>query len=151
VQFAPAPKVAAQLLVWEKSPVAAPIEIVVDPVPEFVTVTVLPALVVPTVCEVNVKLEGDGVTVTVPVPVPVNATCCGEFAALLVTVIFPDKDPVTVGENVAVTVQVAPAPNELPQLLVCPKLALAPTEIEVDAEPVFFTVIACPALVVPTA
>lgn len=50
--------------------------------PVFFTVTVLPALVVPTVCAANVSLVGVTVTVTVAAaPVPVSVTVCGEFAA----------------------------------------------------------------------
>ena len=73
VQLPPAANVLVQLLVWAKSPVAAPMESVVDAVPVFFTVTVWLGLVVPTVCELNVKLEGVSVIVTT-VPVPVRLT-----------------------------------------------------------------------------
>jgi hypothetical protein len=65
-----------------KSPVV-PIESDVLTLPVFLTVTVLPALVVPTACEANVSLVGVTVTV-VPaedVPVPAKLTICGEFVA----------------------------------------------------------------------
>jgi hypothetical protein len=81
VQLPPAASVLEQLLVCAKSPVAAPIESGVATAPVFFTVTFWLGLVVPTVCEVNVKLVGDGVTMTVPVPVPDRVTICGEFDA----------------------------------------------------------------------
>jgi len=57
-----------------KSPVV-PNEIDVDPVPAFLTVTVLAALVVPTLCLANVSLVGVAVTTTVGAfPVPVSLT-----------------------------------------------------------------------------
>jgi len=55
-------------------------ESVVVPVPVFFTVTGWLALVVPTVCDVNVKLVGVGATMTEN-PVPVRLTDCGEFDA----------------------------------------------------------------------
>ena len=67
VQLAPAASVVEQVFVCAKSPVAAPMESVVVPVPIFFTVTGWLALVVPTVCDVNVKLVGvDCVTVDMP-------------------------------------------------------------------------------------
>jgi hypothetical protein len=57
-----------------KSPLAA-MESDVDPVPVFFTVTVLAALVVPTVCLANVSLVGVAVTTTLAAfPVPVSFT-----------------------------------------------------------------------------
>src|ERR1700683_2479157 len=74
VQEAPALSVAPQVLVSAKSPLDV-IVIAVFAEPVFFTATVLPALVVPTACEVNVKAGGVTVTVTtVPVPVPVRLT-----------------------------------------------------------------------------
>ena len=80
VQLAPAVSELGQALVWAKSPVAAPMESVVVPVPVFFTVTGWLGLVVPTVCDVNVKLVGVGATITEN-PVPVRLTDCGEFVA----------------------------------------------------------------------
>jgi hypothetical protein len=73
VQLDPAFRVVEQLFVCAKSPVAAPMESVVFAVPVFFTVTVWLGLVVPTVCELNVKLDGVNVIVTI-VPVPVRLT-----------------------------------------------------------------------------
>jgi len=117
VQDAPAFSVLPQVLVCAKSPVAAPIVSVVDNVPVFFTVTTLAALVVPTVCEANVKLDGVVVTVT-PVPVPDSVTVCGELVAESVIEILPGSDPPTVGVNDTVTVQLVPICNRLPQLFI---------------------------------
>ena len=53
------------------------------PVPVFVSVTVCPALVVPTFCAANVRLAGESGTAGA-VPVPVRLTVCGLPAALSV-------------------------------------------------------------------
>lgn len=98
---------------------AAPIVSGVDPVPVLVTVKDMLLLVVPTGCDGNVKLVGEGVTMTV-VPVPDNITLCGEVDELSVIVIEPGRLPPVVGENVTLTVQVAPPANEVPQLFVWP-------------------------------
>lgn len=97
----------------------------------------------------------DGVTVTVVRPVPDRPTVCGEFDAESVTEIVPESDPVAVGTKVVVTVQLTPAFNvagETGQLLVCAKFVLAAMEtVVLPVLPVFFTVIAWLALVLPTA
>ena len=56
-----------------KSPLAAN-ESDVLMVPVFLIVTILAALVVPTVCAANVSLVGVAVTTTAATPVPVNFT-----------------------------------------------------------------------------
>lgn len=73
---APAASEVPQVFVWPKFPLDV-IKIVVEVEPAFFTVTILPVLVVPIACEVNVKVAG--VTVTEPpppppVPVPVKFT-----------------------------------------------------------------------------
>jgi hypothetical protein len=123
-------------------------------VPVFFTVTTLAALVVPIVCAVKVSLVGVAVTTTAALPVPVRLTICGEFEAESVTEIVPESEPVAVGAKVAFTVQLTPAFNvvgETGQLLVCAKFVLAAIETVVFPVPVFFTVIAWLALVLPTA
>lgn len=108
VQFVPAASVLVQVVLdCAKSPVGVPTEIVVDAVPELVTVNDMGPLVVPTVCDGNVKLVGAGVTMTV-VPVPDRVTVWGEFAALSVMVTVPGRLPPVVGANVTLIVQVAP-------------------------------------------
>jgi len=91
----------------------------VDAVPVLVTVKDMLLLVVPTVCDGNVKLVGAGVTITV-VPVPDKVTLCGEVDALSVIVMVPGRLPLVVGENVTLIVQVAPPAKEVPQLFVWP-------------------------------
>jgi hypothetical protein len=91
-------------------------ESVVVPVPVFFTETGWLALVVPTVCDVNVRLDGVGATITEN-PVPVRLTDCGEFDAWSVIMIDPVRVPVAVGVKVTLNVQLAPAPSELPQVL----------------------------------
>ena len=121
VQLRPAPSELPQVLpLSAKSPVAAPTESVVDNVLVFFTVTVWLVLVVPSSCEVNVKLAGVAVTVTVgaPVPVPDRVTICGELVALSVIEIVPGSDPFAVGVNDTVMVQLVPTCNRVPQLFI---------------------------------
>jgi len=150
VQLAPDASVLEQLLVCAKSPVAAPMESVVLAVPVFFTATVWLGLVVPTVCEEKVKLDGVNVIVTI-VPVPVRLTVCGEFEAWSVIKIEPVRVPDAVGVNVTVSVQLAPGPSDAPQLFVCAKSPVAaPMESVVDTVPVFLTDTVWLILVVPT-
>src|ERR1700726_2366781 len=149
------PSVVPQVLVCVKSPLAGAIEIGVDAVPVFFTVTVFAALVVFTVCAANVSLVGETVTTAVaPVPVPFRFTFCGEFVALSVTNIVPVRVPVVVGLNVTETVQFVLAVNVAPHGVVpLPATAKSPPgaiESDVLTEPVFLTVTVLPALVVPT-
>lgn len=147
------PSVVGQLLVCAKFPVAAPIVSGVDPVPVFLTVTVLDGLVVPTAWEANVNVAGVTVITTVAAfPVPVRLTVWGELDALSVIEIEPVRVPVAVGVNVTVIVQLAgEGPSVVGQLLVCAKSPVAGAIVSgVEAVPVFFTVTVLPALVVPT-
>jgi hypothetical protein len=138
-----------------KSPVV-PNESEVVPVPVFFIVTVLAALVVPTVCAANVSLVGVAVITTVAAfPVPLSVTICGEFVALSVTESVPVRVPVVVGLNVTEIVQLALLPaSVVPHGVVPPATAakspLAANESGVLAVPVFFTVTTFAALVVPT-
>ena len=98
------------------------------------------------------KAKLTGVNVTGATAVPVSVTICGEFKPASVIVITPEMLPVVEGVNVAVMVQVAPAPRVLVQVLDdALKSPLNAVAMLVDWPPVFFTVIALPALVVPTA
>jgi hypothetical protein len=56
-------------------------------------------------------------TVPLLVPVPDKVTICGEFVAWSVIEMLPDSGPATLGVNVALMVQDAPASSRLPQLL----------------------------------
>ena len=114
-----APSVFPQVFVCAKSPLAE-IEIGVDAVPVFFTVTTLATLVVPIACDVNVSVVGVAVTTTVPAfPVPVRLTVCGEFVALSVIEIDPVSVPAASGVKVTLIVQLAgEGPNVVPQVLV---------------------------------
>ncbi len=82
----------------------------------FVTVTVLTVLVV--VSTWLPKFKVVGLTVTGTTPLPVNDTICGLSLAPSLIVNVPARDPVVVGANVTLTVQVPPAASDLPQVFV---------------------------------
>src|SRR5208282_4477116 len=83
--------------------------------------------------------------------VPVKDTCCGLAAALSVNVMLPVSVPAAVGVKVTEMVQLALAARLVPQVLVCAKLPVAAMPlIDRAPAPVFFKVIVCAALVVPT-
>jgi len=116
----------------------------------FVIVTVFVAVeVTATLPKAKVAAEN----VTGATAVPVSVTICGEFRPASVIVITPEILPVVEGVNVAVMVQVAPAPRVLVHVLLdgALKSPLNAVAMLVDSPPVFFTVITLPALVVPTA
>jgi len=121
----------------------------------FVTVTLSGALVVPTVCDPNVKLLGVTVTVAAAlVPVPVSVTVCGLPVALSVNVIVPVRVPVTVGLNVIENTHGSASTAMLGH---CASVAPAKSPLVVilvnvnGFPPVFDTVTICAGLVVPTA
>jgi hypothetical protein len=75
VQAPPAAMVAPQLWLTAKSPEAATEVRLKAAVPEFVSVTVRAALVVPVVCDPKVRAEGDSAAAgAVATPVPESAT-----------------------------------------------------------------------------
>jgi hypothetical protein len=122
--------------------------------PVLLTAKLSAPLVVPTACEPYVKLLGVTVTVAVPpVPVPVSVTICGLPAALSVNVIVPVRGPVAVGVNVIENTHGAAstamlghcasvAPAKSPDVTMLVNVTVTP--------PMFDTVTACAALVVPT-
>ena len=69
---------------------------------------------------------------------PVSETVWGLLEAESVSVSVPLRVPVAVGEKVTETLQLAPAPREVPQLLLCAKSPLAATEVMVTAPDVPF-------------
>src|SRR5271165_1760207 len=81
----------------------------------LVTVTVLAALLVPTVTVP--KARAVGVTDTGICPVPVSDIVCGLLGALSVMVTLPLDSPAAVGVNFTVMVQVPPAATLVPQVL----------------------------------
>lgn len=112
-------------------------------------VAVCAALVLPT--EMLPKANVAGESATGATAVPVRLTICGELDAVSAIVMAPEMLPVVVGENVELTMQLAPAASDVPQLLVWVKSPLDVMEMVVDAPPVFFTVTGLLALLVPTA
>jgi hypothetical protein len=122
VQLAPAANELPQVLVSAKSPalvpvIAMPVMLKVV-VPTLVRVTVFAGLVVPTATEPKSKLVGESFAV---VPIPLSVTFCGLPGALSVTDSLPVRFPICVGSKVTLTVQLAPAASELPQVWVCAK------------------------------
>jgi hypothetical protein len=118
VQLALAANELPQPSVSPKSPGSVPasvtLVIVIGVVPTFFSVTVLAALLQPTVTEPKLRLLGVSSAV---VPVPLSRTCCGLPLALSVTVKFALRAPVVDGLNVRLTVQLAAAARELPQVV----------------------------------
>jgi hypothetical protein len=100
------------VFVCAKSPAFAPataIPVIANgAVPEFVSVAVFAALVVPTVWLAKVRLVGVSVTAGA-VPLPVSGTVCGLPPALSVTERLAVRLPVVVGVNVTEMAQLAPA------------------------------------------
>jgi hypothetical protein len=88
----------------------AMVVIVSGPVPVFFSVEVCAGLVVPTACDVKVRLVGVKVTAGVAAaPVPVRATVCGDPGASSVTARFAVRVPVVVGAKETEIVQLAEA------------------------------------------
>jgi hypothetical protein len=82
----------------------------------LVRVAVLAALVVATATLPKANVAGE--TVACTSPVPVRETVCGLLLALSVMVRVPGLLPVALGVKVTLTVQLAPAANDDPQVLV---------------------------------
>jgi hypothetical protein len=118
VQLFPAAIDDVQVVVAAKSPLVVTPLFVTAAVPLFLTVTVMPALVVPVACCGNVRLVGE--TVIEPpvlVPLPLRVTTCGLFSAESVNVSVPLTDPVAVGVKVTSAVHVAPAATLAPHVV----------------------------------
>ena len=118
VQLVLTARLAPQLLVCAKSPLALMLDMLAAAVPVFETVTGCDALPLPSTCAGKVKALLDR-PITGAVPVPVRETVCGLFAALSVMVSVPLRDPLAVGVNVTFTVQLELAATLEAQLLVC--------------------------------
>src|SRR5438128_4574755 len=74
-------------------------------------------------------------------PVPDTPTVCGFPAALSAIVILPVRDPVAVGANVTLMVQLPPATTVVPQVLICEKSPVATMFVILrSAVPVFESV-----------
>ena len=72
----------------------------------MVTVTVIAALVVPTVSLPKLTGEGD---IVISVPLPLKAIVCGLMQALSATVSPAERDPIAAGVNVSLIMHFAPA------------------------------------------
>jgi hypothetical protein len=123
----------------------------------FFTVTTCAVVATPTPdCGKAIEV-GDNVMVPPPVPVPLSVAVCGEPDALSVTASVTLNASAAPGLNSTETVQLALAASDAPQVL--PEIRNEPTcapvrasEVSVtDADPVFFTMTVCAALVEPTA
>ena len=126
VQFAPGRSdwvhVVADLL---KSPLFGPVKMMFEifsaSFPPLVSVTVCAALVVVTLSVVNVSEVGERVAVA-PVPSPNKVALCEPPGASSVITNVAEFDPVALGVNVTVMVQVPPAGTLTPQVFCCVKL-----------------------------
>ena len=147
-----------QVLVSVKSPGSAPVKVMplkaraVERL--FVSVTVLAALVVPTVSAANVNVAG--LTVDCDSPVPDSGTACGLPCASSVSSRLALRVPVADGVKVTLMVHVLPGANEPVQVLVWAKSPRsAPVMVMLEKVswpvPLFFTVTFFTALVVARA
>jgi hypothetical protein len=135
-------------------PVIAILAMVRIVVPMLVRVTVFAALVTPIATVPNFRLAGTSFAV---VPVPDNVTFCGLPLALSVMLIAALRAPEAVGLKSALTVQLAPAAKDAPQVVAV--LAKSPALVPViaielivrEVVPEFFTVTLFTALVTPIA
>jgi hypothetical protein len=124
------------------------------PVPEFLSVTAVAALVAPSCVLANATDVGDRVTAGA-VPVPVKATVWGLPVALSVMETVPDLAPVAEGVKVTLIEQMAPAAKLEPQVFVCAKSVLLvpviamPNMLSVPV-PLLVIVTTLAALVAPT-
>src|SRR5262249_23682551 len=117
VQDAPTASVPTQVPVWPKSPLAVTAEVVAALVPGVVTVACCAAPVLRTSVPGNASVDGARVRCGPgAMPVPESGTVLATPAA--VTVRLPVLVPAALGLNLTLTVQDAPAPIELPQVLV---------------------------------
>lgn len=123
--------------------------------PVLVRVTVWELLVFPT--NRAEKVSGGDKLTTGPVPVPLKLAVCGLPLALSVSVRLPERLPVAVGVNVRLITQLPPlAATGALALQVVPLTATTKSPVAAmlvkvrDAVPLFVTVTALAALVVPT-
>jgi len=123
VQDELAARLVPQVLVWEKSPLTAMLEIVRVAVPGLLRVTLCGLLRVPKACEANTKDVGERLAAGA-VPVPERLAVWVAGLALSVTVIEPVRKPVAVGVKVTLIVHDELAARLEPQVLVWEKSPL---------------------------
>ena len=83
-------------------------------VPTFFRFTVFGRLVVPSPTEPKFKLVGESFAV---VPIPLSVTFCGLPEALSLMLSAAVRVPDAVGLNLTLILQLAPAANEVPQMV----------------------------------
>src|SRR5579864_7407384 len=117
VQKAPAATL-VQLLIWLNGAAVDTLDTFMGPVPELVNVTLLAALVVPTICEEKPRLVGETVAAGA-VPVPVIAMFCvaPRLKELSLTVNVPFTVPWAVGTKAIEAVQLDPPCRRAPEQL----------------------------------
>jgi hypothetical protein len=152
VQFALAATLLPQVLVCAKSPAFVPdtatLVTLNAALPVFDRVTGCAALVVPWLCALKVRLDGDTLA-TGTAPVPDRLIVCGLLLALSVMVIEPVRAPAAVGVKVTLIVQFPLAATLVPQVLVSAKSPLGVILLMLsDALPELVSVTGWAALVV---
>jgi hypothetical protein len=117
VQLPPGVTLVPQVLVWLNGPVTEILAMLRIPRPVLVSVAVWAALVVKTTWVEKISLTGEKDTAG-NTPTPESGTICGLLEALSVNVRLPVIFPAVLGVHNKVTMQLAPAATEVPQLLV---------------------------------
>jgi len=150
VHCAPAARLGTQLSVSAKSPLAVTLTLRAAP-PEFNSVTVAPALVVPTFCGAKLKVVGETQAAGSPIPMPWTGTFCELPEALSLIVRTPLASPLAVGEKNTLKAQLDPGARVAGQSFATlnASLAVAP-EIASGAPLGLLMVTVAGALVVPT-
>jgi hypothetical protein len=165
VQLAPAATVAPQVVVLMNDVASVPLILIPPEVifkvvpPVFFSVTNLAALVDPTLVLTNLSVTGvKETTGAVPVAVPARLTACGDPVALSATLSEAVREPADTGTNLTEILQLAPAANVVPQVVVsvnddgsAPTTVIPPVLMSRIAVLVFFNVTTLAALVDPTA
>jgi hypothetical protein len=152
-EHVPPAAIVPQVFVCVKSPLVVTPDTVADAEPVLVIVTFCAELLALTAVLANVSDVGLAARVAVPAvaPVPDSDTVSAGLVALLLTVSVPVRAPEAVGVKVTLTVQLAPAAIDVPQVLVCAKSPLVVTEdTDAAAFPEFDKVTDCAPLVVLT-
>ena len=156
LQLAPVARVEPHVLVSEKSPVFAPVKLMLEIVsdePGFWRVMDTDGLVVPSGWAAKVTLPG--LKVTGAAPLPVSDTDCVPLPALSVSVREAVREPIARGVNVTLIVQLAEGAKVPAHVAVSAKLVgFVPVSAifftSNGTVPVFFSVTFCAELVVPT-
>ena len=143
-------RIAPQLLLWAKSPVATMLETLKGAPPRLLSVTDCAALVELTGWPGNPRLAPETEASGVAMPIPDNAIVCGLLPELSTIVMDPNRLPAAAGVNVTLMVQLAPAATLVGQLLSWAKSPVAEMLDMISAAlPAFVSVTPCAALVVP--